>query len=428
MDKNYGFDTLQLHAGWRGDPATGAHALPLYQTSAYLFDNVEDAAMQFTGERPGSIYSRIKNPTVSVLEERLCALENGYATVCFASGMAALMALTLTLAEPGDEVIALSSLYGGSYAFLFSELEHRYGVRARCIADEDIEGLAGAINDRTRMIYFESVANPLASIPDVDAITALAHRHGVPVVCDNTFCTPYLFDAGANGIDFTLHSMTKYLCGSGTSLGGAVTDLGRFSFSGAPRFAQFNTPDEAHHGRVYADGGQSAFSERLRDYWLHDAGLSLSPFNAYLTLLGIQTLSLRMDRHVKNADAIARYLSGNENVLSVNYARLPENPYAARAARYMPKGVGGIFTFRIRGGLEAGRRFIDALKLFSLVANVGDVRSLVVHPASTTHSPLSPADLEKCGISPDLIRLSIGLEDKSDLIADLEQALKAAAL
>lgn len=426
MDKNYGFDTLQLHAGWRGDPATGAHALPLYQTSAYLFESAEDAAMQFTGERPGSIYTRIKNPTVSALEERLCALENGYATTCFATGMAALMAVTLTLAEPGDEIVALSDLYGGSYAFLFSELEHRYGVKARCVESEDLSALAAAINDKTRMIYFESVANPLAGIPDIDAIVALAHDNGVPVVCDNTFCTPYLFDAAANGVDFTLHSMTKYLCGSGTSLGGSITDLGSFDFCGSPRFPQFNTPDSAHHGCVYADKGRGAFDARIRDYWLHDAGLSLSPFNAYMILLGIQTLSLRMEKHVKNADAVAKFLAGNENVLSVNYARLPSSPCYARAARYMPRGVGGVFTFRIRGGLEAGRRFINALTLFSLVANVGDARSLVVHPASTTHSPLSPADLEKCGIAPDLIRLSVGIEDKADIIADLEQALAAA--
>ncbi|MDO4572548.1 MAG: O-acetylhomoserine aminocarboxypropyltransferase/cysteine synthase [Clostridia bacterium] len=425
MEKTYGFDTLQLHAGWRGDPATGAHAVPLYQTSAYLFESAEDAAMQFAGERGGSIYTRIKNPTVSVLEERLCALENGYATTCFASGMAALLALTLTLAEPGDEIVALSSLYGGSYSLLFKELEHRYGVKARCVDGEDLGALEACINERTRMLYFESVANPLASIPDIRALAALAREQGLPLVCDNTFCTPWLFDAGANGVDFTLHSMTKYLCGSGTSLGGSVTDLGRFDFYGSPRFPQFNRPDEAHHGRVYAALGRDAFSARLRDYWLHDAGFSLSPFNAYMILIGMQTLSLRMERHVKNADAVARFLAGSPHVLSVSYARLPESPYHARAARHMPRGVGGVFTFRIRGGLEAGRRFINALKLFSLVANVGDARSLVVHPASTTHSPLSPEELAACGIAPDLIRLSIGTEDAADLIADLEQALAA---
>ena len=425
MQKAYGFDTLQLHAGWRGDPATGAHAVPLYQTSAYLFESAEDAAAQFTGEVPGSIYTRIANPTVSVLEERIRALENGQATVCFASGMAALLALVLTLCEPGDEMIALSSLYGGSYSLLFDQLEKRYGVRAIKIDPEDLIGLSEAIGEKTRLVYFESVANPLAGIPDIEAIVACAHEAGVPVACDNTFGTPYLFDAAANGVDFTLQSTTKYLCGNGTSIGGCVTDLGTFALAGSPRFEQFNLPDEAHHGRVYADLGKGAFSARLRDYYLHDTGFCMSPFNAYMTILGMQTLSLRMRKHVENADAVAKFLVKHPAVEQVNYARLPESPYFERAKRYFPKGVGGIFTFRIRGGLEAGRRFINALSLFSLVANVGDSRSLVVHPASTTHSPMSPEDLEKCGITPDLVRLSIGIEDKEDLVFDLGQALDA---
>ena len=425
MEKNFGFDTLQLHAGWRGDPATGAHAVPLYQTNAYLFDSAEDAAMQFTGEKPGSIYTRIANPTVSVLQERLCALENGYASTCFASGMAALLAVTLTLCEPGDELIALSSLYGGSYALLFGEMEHRYGVKARCIEPEDMAGLEAAVNGRTRMIYFESVANPQASIPDIGKIVEIAHESGIPVVCDNTFATPYLFDAAANGVDFTLHSMTKYLCGNGTSLGGSVTDLGAFSFVNNPRFPQFNRPDPAHHDCVYAERGQAAFTDRMRDYFLHDTGLTLSPFNAYMILLGVQTLSLRMEKHVKNADIVAKFLAAHPAVRSVNYARLPDSPYFDRAKAYMPKGAGGVFTFYIKGGLDAGRAFINHLTLFSLVANVGDVRSLVVHPASTTHSPLTPEALAACGISPDMIRLSIGIEDPADLTADLEKALTA---
>lgn len=425
MQKSFGFDTLQLHAGWRGDPTTGAHAVPLYQTSAFLFDDAQNAASQFAGETPGSIYTRLANPTVSVLEERICALENGRATVCFASGMAALLSVVLTLCEPGDEVIALSSLYGGSYALLFDQLEHRYGVHAVKVDPEDIAALAGAICEKTRMVYFETVSNPLAAIPNIKAIVSAAHENGVPVVCDNTFGTPYLFDAAANGVDFTLHSTTKYISGNGTSIGGCVTDLGTFEVAGSPRFPQFNLPDAAHHDRVYADLGGGAFSARMRDYFLHDAGFCMSPFNAYLTLLGLQTLSLRMRKHVENADAVAKFLAASPYVEQVNYARLPESPYFARAQQYLPKGVGSIFTFHIKGGLEAGRRFINALRLFSLVANVGDARSLVVHPASTTHSPLSPEDLEKCGISPDMVRLSVGIEDKEDLLADLEQALAA---
>ena len=424
MQKTYGFDTLQLHAGWRGDPATGAHTVPLYQTSAYLFESAEDAAAQFTGEVPGSIYTRIANPTVAILEERVRALENGQATVCFASGMAALLALVLTLCEPGDEVVALSSLYGGSYSLLFDQLEKRYGVRAVKIDPEDLIGLSEAINDKTKLVYFESVANPQASIPNIAAIAEIAHNAGVPVVCDNTFATPYLFDAGAHGVDFTLHSLTKYLTGSGTSLGGAIVDLGRYDFSDNPRFPAFNRPDEAHHGAVYAGRGRNAFTDRMRDYFLHDAGFSLSPFNAYLTLLGTQTLSLRMKKHCENADAVAAFLAKHPAVESVNYARLPDSPYFARAKRYMPRGVGGIFTFLIRGGIDEGRTFIDALELFALVANVGDVRSLVVHPASTTHFPLSPEQREACGIAPNMIRLSVGTEDADDLIADLDQALE----
>lgn len=428
MQKSFGFDTLQLHAGWRGDPATGAHAVPLYQTSAFLFEDADAAAAQFSGETPGSIYTRLANPTVSILEERICALENGRATVCFASGMAALLAAVLTFCEPGDEVIALSSLYGGSFSLLFDQLEHRYGVRAVKIDPEDMAGLAAAISGKTRMVYFETVSNPLAAIPDIEAIVSAAHESGVPVVCDNTFGTPFLFDAAANGVDFTLHSTTKYISGNGTSIGGCVTDLGTFEVAGSPRFPQFNLPDAAHHNRVYADLGGGAFSARMRDYFLHDAGFCMSPFNAYLTLLGLQTLSLRMRKHVENADAVAKFLAASPYVEQVNYARLPESPYFARAKQYLPNGVGSIFTFRIKGGLEAGRRFINALRLFSLVANVGDARSLVVHPASTTHSPLSPEDLEKCGISPDMVRLSVGIEDKEDLLADLEQALAASQI
>lgn len=423
MQKKYSFETLQLHEGWRADPATGAHALPLYQTSAYLFDSAENAAMQFTGEMPGSIYTRIANPTVSVLEERLTALEGGYRTSCFSSGMAALVALTLTLAEPGDEIVALSSLYGGSYAFLFSDLENRYGVHAHCIDPEDLEGLKKAINDKTRMVYFETVANPVAAIPDIEAIVNIAHTSNVPVAVDSTFTTPYLFDANAFFIDFTLHSMTKYLTGNGTGLGGAVVDLGRYDFLSNPRFPQFNLPDRAHHNHVYASDGADAFSNRIRDYYLHDTGFCISPFNAYMTVLGMQTLSLRMERHCKNADLVAKFLSKHPAVEQVNYARLPDSPYFPRAKKYMPKGVGGIFTFLVKGGVDEGRRFINALKLFSLVANVGDVRSLVVHPASTTHSPLTPAQLSACGIAPNMIRLSIGIESVEDLIADLDTAL-----
>ena len=421
---DYGFDTLQLHAGWRADPATGAHAIPLYQTNAYLFENAADAAAQFSMDKDGYIYSRIANPTVEALEKRLCALERGRDTVCFASGMAAVLAAVQNLADSGSEIIALSTLYGGSYTLLFTHFETRYGVKAHRIDPEDLAGLEAAINGKTRAVYFEAIGNPAANIPDISGIVAIAHRHGLPVVCDTTFATPYLFDARAAGIDFTVQSLTKYVCGNGTALGGSVTDLGNFDFRGNPRFAAFNAPDEAYHGLVYADDPVSPYAARLRTGFLRDTGAMLAPFSAYLILLGCQTLSLRMQRHCENADIVARHLKEHGAVAYVRYARLPESPYHARAMQYFPKGAGSIFTFGVRGGLEAGRRFIDALKLFSLVANVGDSRSLVAHPASTTHSQMGEEALLAAGIRADMIRLSVGIEDAKDLIADLDAALE----
>lgn len=423
--KDYGFDTLQVHAGHVSDPTTGAHAVPIFQTNAYVFEDAADAAAQFELKKPGSIYTRLGNPTVNVLEQRIAALEGAVGAVCFASGMAAVLASIQNLAESGSEIIALTTIYGGSYTLIFQRFEKSYGIKAHAVDPEDLTGLEAAINEKTRCVYMETLGNPNVNIPDIENIVRIAHAHGLPVIADNTFGTPCLLDCKALGIDFTVHSLTKYIGGHGNSMGGSVSDLGNFDFKGNPRFAFFNTPDETYHGIVYADLGKTGYLAKLRAGFLRDTGACLSPFNAFLLLQGIETLSLRMAKHTENALAVAKHLQQHPLVGWVHYPALPGDTYYARAQRYFPKGVGGIFTFGIKGGLEAGRKFIDALELFALVANVSDVRSLVVHPASTTHSQLGEEGLKAAGVGADLIRLSIGIEDVKDLIEDLDQALEA---
>ena len=420
----YKFETLQVHAGYSPEPGTGARAVPIYQTTAYQFENASDAAAQFALEKQGHIYSRIANPTTAVLEQRINALEEGEGTVCFASGMAAIVAAVLNLASTGSEIIALSTLYGGAYTLFFQRFEQRYGIKAHRVEPEDFGALKAAINDKTRCIYLETLGNPNINIPDFEKISSIAHTHGLPVILDNTFGTPWLFNAKAHGIDFTVHSLTKYIGGHGSSMGGSVSDLGTFSFKGNPRFLELNVPDETYHGLVYSELGKGGYLAKLRAGFLRDTGACLSPFNAFLLLQGIETLSLRMQRHCESTLIIAKYLKNHPRVAWVNYPGLSGDKYYERAKKYLPKGSGGIFTFGIKGGIESGRRFIDALKLFSLLANVSDVRSLVVHPASTTHAQLGAEALKAAGVSEDMIRLSIGLEATADLIADLEQALE----
>ncbi len=428
MEKSYCFDTLQAHAGYRPDPATGARAVPIYQTTAYQFEDAADAAAQFALTKPGSIYTRLANPTTSVLEQRVAALDGGVGAVCFSSGMAAILAAVQNLAESGSEIISAATIYGGTYTLFFQRFELRYGIKVHQADPEDLAGIEAAINGKTRCIYLETLGNPNINIPDFEAIAAIAHRHGLPVIADNTFGTPYLFDAKAHGIDFVVHSLTKYMGGHGNSMGGSVTDLGTFRFKGNQRFQEFNTPDSSYHGLVYADLGEAGYLAKLRAGFLRDTGACLSPFNAFLLLQGIETLSLRMKKHCENAVIIAEYLRNHPQVGWVNYPALQGDTYHVRANKYFQKGCGGIFTFGIKGGTEAGRRFIDALELFSLLANVSDVRSLVVHPASTTHSQLDEAGLKAAGVSADMIRLSIGIEDPKDLIADLDQALEKSKL
>ena len=421
----YGFDTLQVRAGLRADSTTGAYAMPVYQTVGYEFESVDDAVEQFELKKPGSIYSRIANPTVAALELRIAALEKGAGTVCFASGMAAIVAAIQNIAETGSEIISMSQLYGGTHTLLFDRFRHRYGISVKRVDIDDFAALSETISPLTRCVFIETLGNPLLTVPDFEKIASIAHRAGIPVIADNTFGTPYLFDAKAHGIDFTVHSLTKYIGGHGNSVGGSVTDLGSFSFKNKPRFEEFNRPDPCYHGLIYADLGDKGYLAKLRAGFLRDTGACLAPWNAFLFLLGIDTLSLRLEKHTRNAQQIAEWLENQPETAWIRYPGLPSDPCFERAQKYFPRGSGGIFTFGIKGGLTAGKKFIDALNLFSLVANVADVRSMVVHPASTTHSQLSEEDMKSTGILPEMIRVSVGIEDVDDLIADFKQALAA---
>lgn len=423
-DHPYGFETLQVRAGFSKDQATGAFAVPVYQTVGFEFEDVNDAVAQFELQKPGNIYTRIANPTVSALEQRIAATENGVGCVCFASGMAAIVAAIQNLAETGSEIIAMSHIYGGSFTLLFDRFKRRYGITVRKVDIENPNELQNAINEKTRCVFIETMGNPLLNIPDFDAIASIAHQAGIPIIADNTFGTPYLFDAKAHGIDFTVHSLTKYIGGHGNSVGGSVTDLGTFSFKNNPRFQEFNEPDACYHGLVYADLHEKGYLAKLRAGFLRDTGGCLAPWNAFLILQGLETLSLRMERHSTNTQQIVEWLVRQPEVAWVNYPGLATDPYYDRCKKYFPRGAGGIFTFGIQGGLAAGKKFISALKLFSFVAHVSDVRSMVVHPASTTHSQLSEEDMRKTGILPEMIRVSVGIETVCDLIDDLQQALK----
>ncbi len=423
-EKTLRFETLQEHAGYSADPTTGSMAVPIYQTTAYRYPTAEDARAEMALERPGYIYSRLGNPTVEILEKRLTALENGVGTVCFASGMAAVIAAIQNLAESGSEVVAASALYGGTYTLLFQRFEYRYGIKVRRVDQDDFEAVKAAINEKTRCIYIETLANPGMNIPDFEAIVKIAHENGLPVILDNTFGTPYLFEAKKWGIDFVVHSLTKYIDGHGNSMGGSVTDLGNFSFKNNPRFLEYNSPDESYHGIVYADLQNAGYSTKLRAGFLRDTGGCLSPFNAFLILLGVETLSLRMKKHNENAMDLAKHLENHPAVSWVHYPDLPGDKYYDRAKKYLPNGSGGIFAFGIKGGAEAGKKFVDALELVRIVVNLADVHSMVVHPASTTHSQLNEEQLDAAGVPADLIRFSTGLEDVLDLIDDVDQALE----
>lgn len=423
-DRQFGFHTRALHAGQRPDPTTGARAVPIYQTTSYVFDDPDHAAALFNLQRLGNIYTRIMNPTTAVFEERMAALEGGVGALAVGSGQAAQLLVFTSLCEAGDEIVAASTLYGGTYTQLDISLR-RMGVNTIFVEPDDPENFRRAITPRTRLIYGETIANPRINVLDLAAVAGIAHAHQLPLVIDNTFCTPYLCRPIEHGADIVVHSATKFIGGHGTSIGGVIIDSGRFRWDQG-NFPQLLEPSKGYHGiRFYESFGDFAFIMKARVEGLRDLGPALSPFNSFLFLQGLETLGLRMERHVANSRAIATFLRDHPAVDWVNYPIFPDSPYYALAQAYTPRGPGAILTFGVRGGLEAGRRLIERLQLFSHLANVGDAKSLVIHPASTTHQQLTPDEQRAAGVLPEMIRLSVGLEDVEDLIWDLEQALSA---
>jgi O-acetylhomoserine (thiol)-lyase len=422
--RKFGFETRMLHAGHVPDPVTGARAVPIYQTTSYVFEDTDKAAQLFELKQYGNIYTRINNPTNAVFEERIASLENGTGAVATASGMAAQFVTMMTLLEPGDEIVSSSHLYGGTMT-QFTHTFKKLGIKAHFVDPTDIENWAEAITPKTKALYGETIGNPKGSVLDIEALADLAHAHHIPLIVDSTFATPYLCRPLDWGADIVVHSATKFIGGHGNSIAGVLIDSGKFDFS---TFPTISAPDPAYHElRFYETFGHYGFLMKARAVTLRDTGAALSPFNAFLLIQGLETLSVRMERHVQNAQAVAEFLSQHPRVAWVAYAGLPDNPYHALARKYTPKGPGAIFTFGIaaKNPRLAGKEFIESLHLFSHLANVGDVRSLVIHPASTTHQQLSDAELAAAGVDAGMIRLSIGLETTEDLIWDLDQALLA---
>jgi O-acetylhomoserine (thiol)-lyase len=419
------FDTLSLHAGQRPDPATGSRAVPIYQTTSYVFDDTEHAAALFNLERAGHIYSRISNPTVAVLEERVSALEGGVGAVAVASGQAALHLTIATLMGAGDHIVASTRIYGGSHNMFLHTLP-RFGITTTLVDPRDPAAFAAAVTDRTRLVFAETLGNPGLEVLDIRAVADVAHKHGLPLAVDSTFATPYLCRPFEWGADIVTHSATKFLGGHGVAIGGIVVDGGRFDWAASGKFPTMTEPYAGYHGISFAEEfGPAAFIMRARAEGLRDFGACMSPANAFYLLQGLETLPVRMARHVANAQAVARYLETHSAVSWVKYPGLESHPDHALAKRQMPQGAGAIMSFGIKGGRKAGARLIERLKVFSHLANVGDAKSLVIHPASTTHQQMSAEDLAKAGVGEELVRLSVGLEDVQDLIDDLGQALAA---
>ncbi|MCC6616765.1 MAG: O-acetylhomoserine aminocarboxypropyltransferase/cysteine synthase [Anaerolineae bacterium] len=422
----HAFDTLALHAGYQPDPTTGSRAVPIYQTTSYQFRDSDHAAALFALQEPGNIYTRIMNPTNAVFEERIAALEGGIAGLATASGHFAEALTILTLCNAGDEFISTSALYGGSFS-MFSHTLRRLGIKAHLVQDITAEKIEPLINERTRLIYLETLGNPKLEIPDFESISEVAKAHGLPIVLDNTFATPFLFQPFKWGVNISIHSTTKWIGGHGLSIGGVIVDGGVFDWAASGRHTGIVDPEPEYHGAVLVDVlGPAAFIGRARVVGLRDLGGSQAPFNAFLNIIGLETLSLRMQKHVSNALAVAKWLEAHPAVEWVNYPGLPSHPNYDRAQKYLPKGAGGVIGFGIKGGKESGKTFIDNLKLFSHLANVGDSRSLAIHPASTTHSQLSEEEQLSAGVLPDYVRLSVGLEDIDDILWDLDQALTVA--
>ncbi len=425
-DRKPGFDTLAIHAGAQPDPATGARATPIYQTTSYVFDDVDHAAALFNLETFGNIYTRITNPTQAVLEERVAALEGGTAGLAVASGHAAQMLVFHTLLEPGDEFIAARQLYGGSIN-QFTHSFKKCDWIVRWADTTDPQSFRAAVTAKTKAIFVESIANPGGIITDIAAVAAVAKEAGVPLIVDNTLATPYLIRPVEHGADIVVHSLTKFLGGHGNSIGGTIVDCGTFDWIKSGRYPTLSAPSPSYHGITFAETfGNFAFAIAARVFSLRDLGPAISPFNAFLILTGIETLPLRMQRHCDNALQVAEWLSRHDKIAWVNYAGLPGNKYYKLAQRYAPKGAGAVFTFGLKGGYEAGIALVSNVKLFSHLANIGDTRSLIIHPASTTHRQLTDEQRERAGAGPEVVRLSVGLEDPADIIADLDQALAEA--
>lgn len=423
MSKNYRFETLQLHVGQENpDPATDSRAVPIYQTTSYVFKNSAHAAARFGLADAGNIYGRLTNSTQDVFEKRIAALEGGVAALAVASGAAAITYTIQALAQGGDHIVAQKTIYGGSYNLLAHTLS-QFGVSTTFVDAHNLKEIEDAIQENTKAIYLETLGNPNSDIPDIDAIAELAHRHGLPLVIDNTFGTPYLIRPIEHGADIVVHSATKFIGGHGTTLGGVIVDSGKFDWKASGKYAPIAEPNPSYHGVAFVDAaGPAAFVTYIRAILLRDTGATISPFNAFLLLQGVETLSLRLDRHAENTKKVVEYLSKHPKVEHVNHPSLPDHPDHALYEKYFPNGGASIFTFEIKGGQAEAHKFIDSLEIFSLLANVADVKSLVIHPATTTHSQLTAEELADQGIKPNTIRLSIGTEHVDDIIADLEQA------
>jgi len=422
--KNYHFNTLAIHGGQTPDPTTGSRAVPIYQTTSYKFQDADHAARLFGLQEFGNIYTRLMNPTTDVFEQRIAALEGGAAALATASGQAAETLAILTLAKAGDEIISTTSLYGGTYN-LFHHTLPKLGIKFHFLDGADFEGIEATINDRTRAIYTETIGNPKLDVVDIERLAKIAHKHGLPLIIDNTTPSPALVRPIEFGADIVVESATKFIGGHGTTIGGVIVDAGKFDWKASGRFAELTDPDPSYHGISYTEAfGNLAFILKARVQGLRDMGAALSPFSSFLLLQGAETLHLRMERHSENALEVAKFLEAHKSVEWVNYPGLESSKYFDLANKYLPNGKGALVTFGIKGGFEAGKKFINSVKLFSLVANIGDAKSLVIHPASTTHSQLTADEQATTGVTPELIRLSVGIEDIRDILADLDAALR----
>ncbi|MDT4012760.1 O-acetylhomoserine aminocarboxypropyltransferase/cysteine synthase family protein [Staphylococcus simulans] len=425
MTNDFKFETLQLHAGQEVDEASHSRAVPIYQTTSFTFDDTQHAANLFGLKELGNIYSRLTNPTVAVFETRVAELEGGVAGVAVASGMAAITYAIQTVADAGDHIVASSTLYGGTHT-LFAHTLPKFGIDVSIVDSKNFDEVKNAIKENTKALYIETIGNPEGNVEDIEKLAEIAHEAGIPLIVDNTFASPYLIQPIKYGANIVVHSATKFIGGHGTSMGGVVVDGGNFDWTQNDKFPSLTEPDPSYHDLVFTEAfGPAALAFKVRTTLLRDTGAALSPFNAFLLLQGLETLSLRVERHVENAEKVAKFLENYDKVEWVKYAGLPSSEYYDLKEKYLPKGASSIFTFGVKGGYDAGIKFIESLELFSLLANVGDAKSLVIHPASTTHAQLNEEDQLKAGITPETIRVSIGLEHIDDIIADLEKGLDA---